>query len=137
MLLRKLPIAATLVATAALAAAGCGSDSAGEAAIDVTAARTAVEKAAHVKLSKTELVKDGTKYGVLGTFANLGDVVTDKQMVMLLVLDEADKAAMVREQIEASLPAGAEALEHENAVVFYASQGTDRSNAIDKALAAL
>ena len=125
MLLRKLPIAATLVATAALAAAGCGSDSAGEAAIDVTAARTAVEKAAHVKLSKTELV------------ANLGDVVTDKQMVMLLVLDKADKADKVREQIEASLPAGAEALEHENAVVFYASQGTDRSNAIDKALAAL
>ena len=139
MLLRKkLPIAATLIATAAVAL-GCGSSSSSssDAAIDAADARVAVEKAAGVELAHTELIKDGKKHGLLGSFANLDKVVTDRQMVMLLVLDEADKASQISEQIEGSLPPQAKTLEHENALVFYASEGKDRSAAIDKALSAL
>ena len=56
---------------------------------------------------------------------------------MLLVLDESDKAAEISKQIQGGLPAQAKTLEHENTLVFYASEGKDRSAAIDKALAGL
>ena len=136
MRLRKLPIAAALLATVAVAA-GCGSSSSSDAAIDATDARLAVEKAAGVKLTDTEFIPDGKKYGVLGTFANSDRVITDRQMVMLLVLDEAGKAAAIGEQIQGALPPRTKKLEHENTLVLYASQGKDRSAAIDKALAGL
>ena len=134
--LRKLPIAAALLITAALAA-GCGSSGSAEAAIDAGEARLAVEKAAGVKLTDTEFVPDGKKHGLLGSFANIDRVITDKQMVMLLVLDEAGKAAEISEQIQGALPPQTKKLEHENTLVLYASQGKDRSAAIDKALAGL
>jgi len=134
----RLPIAATLIATAALAAAGCGSDAgSSDAAIDASEARAAVEQATGVTLADTELIKDGKKHGLLGSFANLDKVVTDRQMVLLLVLDEADKANEISEQIQGALPPQTKKLEHENALVLYASQGKDRSVAIDKALAGL
>jgi hypothetical protein len=99
--------------------------------------RLAVEKATGVKVTDTELIEDGKKRGLLGSFANLDKVVTDRQMVMLLLLDEADKANEISEQIEGALPPQAKTLEHENALVFYASQGKGHSAAIDKALSAL
>jgi hypothetical protein len=132
----RLPIAATLIATAALAAAGCGSDAgSSDAAIDAGEARVAVERATGVKLADTELIKDGKKHGLLGSFANLDKVITDRQMVMLLVLDESGKAAEISEQIQGALPPQTKELEHENTLVRYATQGKDRSAAIDKALA--
>jgi len=133
----RLPIAATLLAAAALAAAGCGSSSSPESAIDAAEARAAVEKATGVKLADTELIKDGKKHGLLGSFANMDRVVTDRQMVLLLVLDEAGKANEISEQIQGALPPQTKKLEHENALVLYATQGKDRSAAIDKALAGL
>ena len=133
----RLPIAATLLAIAALAAAGCGSASSTESAIDAAEARAAVEKATGVKLADTELIKDGKKHGLLGSFANMDHVVTDRQMVLLLVLDEAGKANEISEQIQGALPPQTKKLEHENALVLYATQGKDRSAAIDKALSAL
>ena len=102
-----------------------------------TDARVAVEKATGVKLSDTEFIKDGKEHGILGSFANIDHVVTDKQMVMLLVLDEAGKANEISEQIQGALPPQATKLEHENTLVLYASQGKDRSAAIDKALSGL
>ena len=136
MRLRKLPIAAALLTTVAIAA-GCGSSSSSDAAIDATDARLAVEKAAGVKLTDTEFIPDGKKHGVLGTFANIDRVITERQMVMLLVLDEAGKAAEISEQIQGALPPQTKKLEHENTLVLYASQGKDRSKAIDKALSGL
>ena len=133
----RLPIAATLLATAALAAAGCGSSSSTESAIDAAEARAAVEKATGVKLADTELIKDGKKHGLLGSFANMDRVATDRQMVLLLVLDETGKANEISEQIQGALPPQTKKLEHENALVLYATQGKDRSAAIDKALSAL
>ena len=129
---------ATLLAIAALAA-GCGASTSDspDASVSATDARLAVEKAAGVKLTDTQLIEDGPKHGLLGSFANLDKVVTDRQLVMLLVLDEADKATEIRKQIASGLPAEAETLEHENTLVFYASQGKDRSAAIEKALSAL
>ena len=134
-----LPIAATLLATAALAAGvgGSSSSSSSDAAIDATEARAAVEKATGVKLADTELIKDGKKHGLLGSFANMDRVITDRQMVLLLVLDEAGKANEISEQIQGALPPQTKKLEHENTLVLYASQGKDRSAAIDKALSAL
>jgi hypothetical protein len=44
---------------------------------------------------------------------------------------------MVREQIEAGPPTGAEAIEQENAVVFYATQGKDPLRRDRKALGRL
>ena len=101
-----------------------------------TDARVASEKAVGVKLSDTEFI-DGKEHGILGSFANIDHVVTDKQMVMLLVLDEAGKASEIGEQIQGALPPQATKLEHENTLVLYASQGKDRSAAIDKALSGL
>ncbi len=56
---------------------------------------------------------------------------------MLLMLDDAGKAAEIREQVATGLPAGTEAIEHENALVFYGAQGRDKSAAVEKALEAL
>jgi hypothetical protein len=104
MRLHKLPVAA-LIATAALAAAGCGSSSSSsDTPIDATDARLAFEKAAGVKLSDTEFIKDGGKHGLLGSYANIDNVLTDKQMVMLIVLDEAGKANEISEQMQGALP---------------------------------
>ena len=64
-------------------------------------------------------------------------VVTDRQMVLLLVLDEAGKANEISEQIQGALPPQTKKLEHENALVLYATEGKDGSAAIDKALSAL
>src|SRR5262245_65807406 len=100
----RLPIAATLLATAALAAAGCGSSTSSDTAIDATDARLAVEKAAGVKLTDTEFIKDGKKHGLLGSYANIDNVLTDKQMVMLIVLDEAGKANEISDQMQGALP---------------------------------
>lgn len=137
MRLPQLPVAA-LIATAALAAAGCGSSSSSsETAIDATDARLAVEKAAGVKLTDTEFIPDGKKHGLLGSYANIDNVLTDKQMVMLIVLDEAGKANQISEQMQSALPPQAKKIEHENTLVLYASQGKDRSAAIDKALSGL
>jgi hypothetical protein len=133
----RLPVAATLLATAALAAAGCGSSTSSDTAIDATDARLAVEKAAGVKLTDTEFIKDGKQHGLLGSYANIDNVLTDKQMVMLIVLDEAGKASEISEQMQGALPPMAKKIEHENTLVLYASQGRDRSAAIDKALAGL
>jgi hypothetical protein len=132
----RLPIVALLAAAAF--AAGCGSSSSSsDTAIDATDARLAVEKAAGVKLTDTEMVPDAKKHGVLGTYANMDNVLTDRQMVMLLVLDEAGKAAEISDQIAGALPPQTKKLEHENTLVLYASQGKDRSKAIDKALSGL
>jgi hypothetical protein len=88
-------------------------------------------------VDRAELIKDGKKHGLLGSFANMDPVVTDRQMVLLLVLDEAGKANEISEQIQGALPPQTKKLEHENALVLYATQGKDRSAAIDKALSAL
>ena len=133
----RLPIVALLAAAAFAAGCGSSSSSSDEAAIDATDARLAVEKAAGVKLTDTDMVPDAKKHGVLGTYANMDNVLTDRQMVMLLVLDEAGKAADISEQIQGALPPQTKKLEHENTLVLYASQGKDRSAAIDKALAGL
>jgi hypothetical protein len=133
----RLPFVA-LIAAAAVAVAGCGSSSSSsDAAIDATDARLAVEKAAGVKLTEADFVPDGKRHGVLGTYANMDNVLTDRQMVMLLVLDEAGKAAEISDQIQGALPPQTKQLEHENTLVLYASQGKDRSAAIDKALSGL
>ncbi len=133
----RLPFVA-LIAAAAVAVAGCGSSSSSsDAAIDATDARLAVEKAAGVKLTEADFVPDGKQHGVLGTYANMDNVLTDRQMVMLLVLDEAGKAAEISDQIQGALPPQTKQLEHENTLVLYASQGKDRSAAIDKALSGL
>ena len=117
----RLPLVA-LIAAAAVAVAGCGSStSSSDAAIDATDARLAVEKAAGVKLTE----------------ADMDNVLTDRQMVMLLVLDEAGKAAEISDQIQGALPPQTKQLEHENTLVLYASRGEDRSAAIDKALSGL
>ena len=133
----RLPIVALLAAAAFAVGCGSSSSSSDEAAIDATDARLAVEKAAGVKLTDTEMVPDAKKHGVLGTYANMDNVLTDRQMVMLLVLDEAGKAADISEQIQGALPPQTKKLEHENTLVLYASQGKDRSAAIDKALSGL
>ena len=96
-----------------------------------------VEQASGVKLTATEFVPDGEKNGILDTFANLDRAITDRQMVMLLVLDEAGKVSEISEQIQGALPPQTEKLEHENTLVLYASQGRDRSAAIDNALSGL
>ena len=133
----RLPIVALLAAAAFAAGCGSSSSSSDEAAIDATDARLAVEKAAGIKLTDTDMVPDAEKHGVLGTYANMDNVLTDRQMVMLLVLDEAGKAAEISDQIQGALPPQTKKLEHENTLVLYASQGKDRSAAIDKALAGL
>jgi hypothetical protein len=135
-MLRKPPMATVLVTTALLAAlviAG-GGDRTGSTAADA-AARTAVERAAGVELAETSLIE--AEHGLLSAWSNLDDSIADEQTVMLLVLDETARAAEIGERIQPSLPAEAETLEHENLVVFYASEGEDRSAAIEKALAAL
>jgi hypothetical protein len=131
----KTPVAATLLAAAALAA-GCGGGSS-EPDIAAADARAAVEQAAGVKLSAMELVKDGPEHGLLGSYGNLDRAATDRQLVMLLMLDDAGKASEIRDQITGGLPAGTETIEHENALVFYGAHGRDRSAAIEQALEGL
>ncbi len=131
-------IVITAAAAASLALAACGSsDSTSTSGVTPESAKAQVERAAHLKLVSEPVPADAREQGLRASFSNSGTAVKDGQVVGLFVVKDADVADEVSDMVRASAPKSARLMVKRNVMVVYATAGSDRGAAIERAVKAL
>lgn len=125
-------IAVALATTsAALALGACGSDDAS--GVSPETARAGVERAAQLRLTPIKAEQEGLR----ASYSNASTAGKDKQVVALFVMDDADVADKVVDEVRASAPPTAKLIVHDSVMVVYAAAGADRAAAVERAVEAL
>ena len=129
-------IAVTLAASAAVALAACGSGEKNDASTSVTPelAKTRIESAAQLRLAADAIPEEAREQGLRAAFSNTATAVKDKQFVALFVMKDADVADEVADLVKGGAPESAELIKHGNVMVVYAAAGSDRSDAVERAV---
>ncbi len=131
-------IVLTAVTATSLALAACG---AGErpttTAVAPASAKALVERAAHLKLAAEPVPADAREQGLRASFSNSRTAVKDGQVVGLFVVKDADVADKVSDMVRQSAPKSARLIVKRNVMVVYATAGSDRGAAVERALQTL
>jgi hypothetical protein len=128
-------ITAILAATAAVSLAACGSgDSAGSSGVTPDAAKTSIERAAHLQLAAEAVPADAREQGLRASYSNAATAVKDKQVVGLFVVKSASVADRVSDSVRSSAPKSARLIVNDNVLVVYAAAGSDRGAAVERAV---
>jgi hypothetical protein len=131
-------IAVPLAATAALSLAACGSgDPAGSSGVTPQAAKTTIERAAHLQLAAEPIPAAAREQGLRASYSNTATAVKDKQVVGLFVLKSAGVADRVSDLVRGSAPKSARLIVNGKVMVVYAAAGSDRGAAVERAVKAL
>jgi hypothetical protein len=135
-MVRRIVITAATAASLALAACGSG-DTTTTSGVTPASAKTQVERAAHLKLVAEPVPADAREQGLRASFSNSRTAVKDGQVVGLFVVKDADVADEVSDMVRASAPKSARLMVKRNVMVVYATAGSDRGAAIERAVKAL
>lgn len=126
-----------LAAAAAALVAGCGGGGAAESHVSADAAKSRIERAAHVQLVSQPVPHDAAEQGLRAAYTNAATVAKDRQAVALFVLDDPDAAQKVSDLVRGSAPDRARLIVHDEVLVVYAAAGADRGNKVEEAVNAL
>ena len=135
-MIRSIPAALAVAATLAFAACGASTDD-GASKVTPEAAKTSIERAAHVTLEAETVPADAREQGMTASYSNSSTIVKDKQAVAVFVMDDADVASEVTDRVRASAPKSARLMTHGEVMVVYAAAGTDNATAVERAVKAL
>lgn len=129
-------ITVTLAATVAVALGACGS---GEKVSTVTpeTAKASVERAAQVRLAAEPIPEDAREQGLRAAYSNTATAVKDRQALALFVLEDEDVADKVADLVRGSAPKSARLIVNGTVMVAYATAGSDRGRAVERAVKAL
>ena len=128
-------ISAVLAATAAVSLAACGSgDPAGSSGVTPEAAKTSIERAAHLQLAAEPVPEAARDQGLRASYSNAATAVKDKQVVGLFVVKSAAVADRVSDSVRGSAPKSARLIVHDKVLVVYAAAGSDRGAAVERAV---
>jgi len=128
-------ITSMLAATAAVSLAACGSgDPAGSSGVTPEAAKTRIERAAHLQLAAEAVPAAAREQGLRASYSNTATAVKDKQVVGLFVVKSAAVADRVSESVRSSAPKSARLIVNGKVLVVYAAAGSDRGAAVERAV---
>jgi len=131
-------ITAALVATAAVSVTACGAgDTAGSSATAPETAKTRIERAAHLQLAAEPVPAAAREQGLRASYSNAATAVKDKQVLGLFVMKSAGVADKVSGLVRSSAPKSARLIVNDEVMVVYAAAGSDRSNAVERAVKSL
>jgi hypothetical protein len=133
-MVRRSIIAVPVIALAA-ALAACGSGE--ESGITADAAKTTVERSAHVHLAPQDVPAEAREQGLESAYSNAATVAKDRQAVMVFLLEDAGVADKVGELVRGSVPEPSRLIVKDNVMVVYASAGKDRADQVEQAVEAL
>jgi len=125
-------ISVTLVATAAVAFAGCSSD--GPSGPSPESAKTTVERAAGLQLTAVAIPAEARDQGLRASYSNAATAAKDKQVVGLFVMKNDDVADKVADMVDDTAPKAARFIRKGNVMVVYAAAGSDRGDAVLRAV---
>ena len=127
-----------VLATLALGLAACGSEKRSDAAsVTPEAAKSRIERAAHVELAAEPVPGEARQQGLRASFSNAATAAKDKQIVALFVMKDAGVADKVSEMVRESAPQSAKLIVNDEVMVVYATAGSDRTAAVEQAVKAL
>ena len=131
--------AAMLAATAAVTLAACGSsEPAGSSgAVAPETAKARIERAAALKLAAEPVPAEAREQGLRAAYSNAATALKDEQVVGLFVMEDAGVAEQVSDIVRGTAPKSAELLVNGEVMVVYASAGSDRAGAVERAVEAL
>lgn len=132
-MLRSISLAVLAAGTLALSA--CGSDA--PSGVSPQTAKASIEKAAHVKLATTPVPDDARKQGLRAAYTNAPTAAKDKQVVGVFVMKDAGVADKVSDMVRGSAPKSARLIVDGEVMVVYAAAGTDRADAVERAVKSL
>ena len=131
-------ITVTLAATVAVAFAACGSgEDTASSNVTTESAKTAVERAAQLKLAPEPIPDDAREHGLRASYSNTATAVKDKQVVALFVMNDAGVADKVSDMVRSSAPESARLIVNDKIMVVYAAAGSDHATAVEHAIEAL
>ena len=133
-------ISAALAGAIALALGACGSnEDSGSSTASITpeAAKSRIERAAHVELTAEAVPGEAREQGLQASYSNSATAVKDGQVVALFIMQDAGVADEVSEMVRASAPKSAKLIVNDELMVVYATAGSDRTAAVEKAVQAL
>jgi hypothetical protein len=133
---RRILVAAVVATSLALAACGSGERTA-TTAVAPASAKALVERAAHLKLAAEPVPADAREQGLRASFSNSRTAVKDGQVVGLFVVKDAEVADKVSDMVRESAPKEARLIVKRNVMVVYATAGSDRGAALERALRTL
>jgi hypothetical protein len=123
---------ATLIATAAVSLAACGSDA--PSGPTPQAAKASIEKAAGLQLTTVDVPAEARDQGLRASYTNAPTASEDKQVVAVFVLKNAGVADKVSKLVKGGAPESAQLIKHGTVMVVYAPAGADRSDAVERAV---
>jgi hypothetical protein len=136
-LTRRTAVAGAALA-AALALAACGSDDPTRSSeVTPDAAKTRIERAAHLELAAVPVPGAAREQGLRASYSNAATAVKDKQVVGLFVMKSAGVADKVAGLVRDSAPKSAQLIVNGKVMVVYAAAGSDRGAAVERAVKAL
>ena len=121
-----------LAATAAVALAGCSSDS--PSGPSPESAKTTVERAAGLQLTAVAIPAEARDQGLRASYSNAATAAKDKQVVGLFVMKNDDVADKVADMVDDTAPKSARFIRKGNVMVVYAAAGSDRGDAVLRAV---
>ena len=129
-------ITVTLAATLAVALGACGS---GEKVSTVTpeTAKASVERAAQAGPAPAPIPEAARAPGLRAPYSNTATAVKDRQALALFVLEDEDVADKVADLVRGSAPKSARLIVNGTVMVAYATAGSDRGRAVERAVKAL
>ena len=133
--MRSLPTrnaAVSLLVTAAVFLTACGSDA--PSGPSPAEAKAGVERAAGLQLTAVAVPADAKDQGLKASYTNAATAAKDKQAVALFVMKDASVTDKVADLVKGGAPASAELIKHGNVMVVYAAAGSDRSDAVERAV---
>ena len=131
-------ITVALAATMAVALAACGSGHPTESSgVAPETAKTRIELAAHVRLAPEPVPAAARDQGLRAAYSNTATAAKDKQVVGLSVFKSAGVADRVADLVRGSAPKSARLIVSDKVIVVYAAAGSDRGDAVERAVKAL
>jgi hypothetical protein len=124
--------AVSLLATAAVFLTACGSDA--PSGSSPAEAKAGIERAAGLQLAAAPVPAEAKDQGLKASYTNAATAAKDKQVVALFVMKDAGVADKVSDLVKGGAPESAELIKHGNVMVVYAAAGSDRSDAIARAV---
>ena len=124
--------AVSLLATAAVFLTACGSDA--PSGSSPQTAKASIERAAGLQLTAVEVPAEAKDQGLKASYTNASTAAKDKQAVALFVMKDADVTDEVADLVKGGAPESAELIKQGNVMVVYAAAGSDRSDAIERAV---
>jgi CTP:molybdopterin cytidylyltransferase MocA len=135
-MIRSIPAALAVAAAVALGACGSSSDGGAE-KLTPDAAKTSIERAAHIKLKAETVPAEAREQGMTASYSNSATISKDEQAVAVFVMDDADVTSKVTDRVRESAPKSARLIAHGRVMVVYAAAGTDHAAAVERAVKAL